>query len=181
MHPSNSAHAGQASSLGIYVDAAGRSGGDNPARSHLRAVEAVEHRSGGIDDRTCRRLYIPIRRCHPMAARPATYVLDGLRGETSIATPLRVIPARRRARSHPTGCQGSFECVVVNLAAFEKSLLPEARIDVPAGARTETLKSAPPSILFVQTAARPSIESCGLLARLTNRLWARSAANGLAS
>ena len=53
------------------------------------------------------------------------------------------------------------------MAAVEKSLLPEARIDVPAGARTETLKSAPPSILFVQTAARPSIEWCGLLARLT--------------
>ena len=42
------ADAGQASSLGIHADAAGRSGDDYPAGSHLRDAEAVEHRSGQI-------------------------------------------------------------------------------------------------------------------------------------
>ena len=61
----------QAPSLGIHADAAGRSGDDHPAGTHLRAAKAVEHRSGEIHDRTRGRLHLPFRAFDAMAARPA--------------------------------------------------------------------------------------------------------------
>ena len=52
--------AGQTPSLGIHADARRRSGQDRAAGPDLQVAEALEDRSGGIADRACGRLYVPL-------------------------------------------------------------------------------------------------------------------------
>ena len=65
------ADARQAPPLGIHADAARRPGDDHAAGVHLRDAQALEHRSGEIEDRARGGLHIPLRAVDAVAARAA--------------------------------------------------------------------------------------------------------------